>query len=692
MKSIKDHAGSLFSFDIGKYILINLIMTLFLNVYLEMLQRKSPAALLLFIHQRTFMFLFNGLLIFTTLSAVFLLRKKIFAYAMAGGSWLLVGLINGVILSHRKTPFTAVDLTVARSALPVIRAYLSLPQIIACVILMVLMIAGMVCLFLYTREQKRAYDARVGFFWMGLIGLFFLIVLKTGTNKGILARKFDNLMDAYRDYGVAYSFFITAVDTGIDRPMQYSRGAVDRILRHCDQGIQSLKDGEGDQEKRRPNVIFVQLESFFDPGVMKNLKISQDPVPNLHRLQKDYIHGNLNVSVYGAGTINTEFEVITGMNLEDFGSGEYPYRSIIHKRTCDNISYWLEEEGYYRTVIHNNNAAFYDRDKVYANLGFQSFISMENMDISEFNEIGWPKDYVLEDQIMDALETSPEKDLIYTISVQGHGDYPQTPRPEDQEDRIKVTGENMSDNYCNAWTYYANEIYEMDDFIGRLTDRLSSYPEDVILVFYGDHLPGMNIDNKDLEGVNRFQTPYVIWDNYGRSRKEAEKESGDLETWQLASRILGSVKIYKGTLNRYHQTMSDSKKYKKNLRLLEYDMLYGSNFVRRLNGKKDLKPSEIRYGIHDPVITGLSWDEETGDYILEGDYFTDYSRVYGDHIRIRSEKIDRQHIRIPVNSMKKAKELTVIQVSAENEKIHYNESAPWQPDWEVLEESKPAVE
>jgi predicted DNA-binding transcriptional regulator YafY len=121
-------------------------------------------------------------------------------------------------------------------------------------------------------------------------------------------------------------------------------------------------------------------------------------------------------------------------------------------------------------------------------------------------------------------------------------------------------------------------------------------------------------------------------------------------------------------------------------------MLYGSNFVRRLKGKKDLEPSEIRYGIHDPVITGLSWDEETGDYILEGDYFTDYSRVYGDHIRIRSEKIDRQHIRIPVNSMKKAKELTVIQVSAENEKIHYNESAPWQPDWEVLEESKPAVE
>ena len=42
---------------------------------------------------------------------------------------------------------------------------------------------------------------------------------------------------------------------------------------------------------------------------MKNLNISQDPVPNLHRLQKDYIHGSLSVPVYGAGTINECYEI-----------------------------------------------------------------------------------------------------------------------------------------------------------------------------------------------------------------------------------------------------------------------------------------------------------------------------------------------------------------------------------------------
>lgn len=66
----------------------------------------------------------------------------------------------------------------------------------------------------------------------------------------------------------------------------------------------------------------------------------------------------MKVPVYGAGTINTEFEVITGMNMDYFGTGEYPYRSILHKTTCDSVAYWLKERNYESSVIHNNNASF----------------------------------------------------------------------------------------------------------------------------------------------------------------------------------------------------------------------------------------------------------------------------------------------------------------------------------------------
>lgn len=709
MNSIRDFARRMFSLDVGIYLFFNLILTLILNLYLEILLRKSVTGLMDFIRERTFLFLFNGFLIFTTLSVVLLFKKKIFAYVMAGGSWILVGLVNGLILSQRKTPFTAVDLTIAKSALPIIRSYLTMPQIILAVCLIMVLIGGFVCLFLYSREQKRAFDGMVSFCWILLIGAAFTLCLKIGTGRGLLTRKFDNLIDAYKDCGVAYSFFITAVDTGIDRPLNYSQDSVRRILNRTDRKVREMKgqDRVMEDETRKaeeeeavtktadagPNIIFLQLESFFDPTLVRNLEISRDPLPNLHRMQKEYTHGRLEVPVYGAGTINTEFEVITGMNLDHFGSGEFPFRSILHSRTCDNISYWLKGNGYVSSLVHNNNASFYDRDKVYSNLGFDYFISLENMNVTERNEIGWPKDIILKDQILDLLSTTREKDMIYTVSVQGHGDYPGTARPETGEEEIQVTGENLSDYYTNAWTYYVNQIYEMDDFVYKLTQALEYYPEDVILVVYGDHLPGMNVESTDLTRGNKYETPYVIWDNFGYNRDHAEEESANIKAWQLASKVLHEAKIYDGVLNRYHQTMSKTKKYKKNLRILEYDMLYGSNFVRRLKGKKDLLPSKIQYGIHNPRITGLYQDEESGDLILAGEYFTDHSRVYGDHIRIKSEKLGPSRILIPAKNLSGQKELQVIQVSDQNEKILYNRSDPWAFDREaipLLPENDPA--
>ena len=65
------------------------------------------------------------------------------------------------------------------------------------------------------------------------------------------------------------------------------------------------------------------------------------------------------------------------MNMDYFGTGEYPYRSILHKTTCDSVAYWLKEKNYESSVIHNNNASFYDRDAVFSNLGFDNFISIE---------------------------------------------------------------------------------------------------------------------------------------------------------------------------------------------------------------------------------------------------------------------------------------------------------------------------
>ncbi|MBP0061004.1 LTA synthase family protein, partial [Anaerobutyricum soehngenii] len=70
-------------------------------------------------------------------------------------------------------------------------------------------------------------------------------------------------------------------------------------------------------------------------------------------------------------------------------------------------------------MVRNNSASVYERDGVFSSLGFDKFISIENMDIESRKGAGWAKDSVLTRYIMDTLQQTEKKDVIYTISVQG---------------------------------------------------------------------------------------------------------------------------------------------------------------------------------------------------------------------------------------------------------------------------------
>ena len=51
----------------------------------------------------------------------------------------------------------------------------------------------------------------------------------------------------------------------------------------------------------------------------------------------------------------------------------------------------------------------------------------------------WAKDGVLKDQILQALDvTEDQADLVFTVSVQGHGKYPMEPELEDPAVTVEV--------------------------------------------------------------------------------------------------------------------------------------------------------------------------------------------------------------------------------------------------------------
>ena len=139
-------------------------------------------------------------------------------------------------------------------------------------------------------------------------------------------------------------------------------------------------------------------------------------------------------------------------------------------------------------------------------MGFDSFTSKEMMNIQEYTPLGtWPTDDILINEVKKSLDSTPQQDFVYTITVQGHGAYPAEkviPNPE-----ITVNGA-MNEAKNNEWEYYVNEIHEVDKFIGNLIDMLSKRNEKTMVVFFGDHLPTMGLTNEDMISGDIFKTKY----------------------------------------------------------------------------------------------------------------------------------------------------------------------------------------
>ena len=615
---------------LNKYSLVfHGILACALVFVIEWISRHSFTSAVSFCFHAPLTYLYNVLLVFASLLIVYLFKRRAMIRIVLTVFWLLLGIVNGCILASRVTPFNFTDLKLVGDLLNMKSSkYFSMGQEIAVIALLVVLAIFLV--FLAVKGPKfpgRVHRIR------NLICLALCIgaipsITKAAIHSDILAGYFGNLAQGYKDYGFVYSFASSVVDTGMKRPEDYSEEKIDEINH-------DIKTPETSVAKEdMPNIIFVQLETFIDPYELNFLEYSEDPIPNFRKLMKNYSSGHLTVPVVGAGTANTEFEVLTGMGIRFFGLGEYPYKTILKTTTCESAAGVLGDLGYGTHALHNNGGNFYGRANIFSQMGFDTYQSKEMMNITDYNAIAsWPKDDILVKETKKALDSTPDQsDFLYTITVQSHGSYP-TYQVYDNPP-IKVTGgETTEENY--QWEYYINQLHEVDRFIGKLIDSLAKREEKTIVVMYGDHLPTMGLEDEDMAQGNLFDTTYVTWNNFG-----LEKEDKDLAAYQLMAHITDQLGIHEGTIFRYHQSEmnnDDSDTYTDNWELLQYDLLYGDRYS--YHGIDKYPASDLKMGVEDVVIKKTELNEAEGTLTIHGKNFTPWSKVY-----INDTKVDTQYI------------------------------------------------
>ena len=646
-------------------------LPLALPVYLiiEALSRKSVIAPFTFCLKYPAVFLYNLLLVCMTYSVSFLFRKRLFVRCLVSILWLAVGITDFVTLSFRVTPFTAVDLLLIKDAFSIMKHYLNVFQIVLIVAGILLVVSGSVVLLIRSRKSTKGVNFFVGCDFVFLFFLLVLLMCKIFVFSGILERNFGNLNQAYLRNGLPYCFTQSLLGTGISKPSKYSEEEIERILASISatpapsvppiatpvptQGVTPspvpspspalspvptltpapdeptpttappTPTVEISPAATQPNVIFLQLESFFDPEEIVGAQYSETIVPTFRELKKGWPTGYLSVPCVGAGTANTEFEILTGMDIDFFGPGEYPYKTILKKTAVESLATDLSAVGLIPHAIHNNDGDFYDRHIVFSQMGFSTFTPIEYMSGFELTPLGWPKDKMLTAEIMKVLRSTKEQDFIYTISVQGHGAYPTEPSVSDPQFSILSLPSELESSQ-NGLEYFFHQEREMDSFLEDLLTTLSSFEEEVVLVVYGDHLPAFPFENETMKSGSMFQTEYVIWDN----KHPLSVGKRDLQAYELSSYVLNMLDVHDGLFTRFHQTQYQSDSYLKDLEMLEYDILYGN--VESYNGESPYRASDLQFGTDIISISSASVRSKVNNsfvLIVRGENFTPSSVV-----------------------------------------------------------------
>ena len=280
------------------------------------------------------------------------------------------------------------------------------------------------------------------------------------------------------------------------------------------------------------NVIVIHAESIqqFVIGMSFN---GEELTPNLNKLASESIYFDNFYSQVSVGTSSdAEFTSLTSLMPTNTGTAFVSY----FDRTYVSMPSLLSDKGYYTFVMHANKANFWNRDLMYASLGYQRFYSKDDYDIDEVVGLGL-SDTSFFRQSVEKLKEINEMGKPYygtLIMLSNHTPFIDSAAMTDYEVDMKeeVTLEDgtvttVSHPYMEGTKLgqYLKSVHYADQALGEFINLLESEGllENTVLVLYGDHDARLDINdyvrlyNYDPE-TNSILSPddpdYINFDEY----------------------------------------------------------------------------------------------------------------------------------------------------------------------------------
>lgn len=362
--------------------------------------------------------------------------------------------------------------------------------------------------------------------------------LLNGPGDEIQAERNDRL-------GLLAGLYSAWQDSAIEQPNAYNENNMNAIL-HTAQQTAAAAPAANSEVK--PNIIMLMSESFCDPEVvLPDVEFKDDPIPNYRRLIKEFTGGPFLSNTFAGGTGNVEMEVMTGMPIAFLGSAE-DLTALRDRTAYSRIPSIVKTLGYadYATeFVHSYNDRLYNRRENLPDIGFDEVLFEEDFPEDAERAGVYISDMALTEKIIEDYEARDEDRpfFLFGLSMENHQPYfgARYPEPSGLDytcDALDEKGMETLDNVLQG-------LHHADAALGALVDYFEKQEEPTIIVFWGDHLPGLNIgygedtlysllgyvedDNtKDWDSATMKKmhtTRYLVWNNYGAELEAPEEMS-----------------------------------------------------------------------------------------------------------------------------------------------------------------------
>lgn len=277
-----------------------------------------------------------------------------------------------------------------------------------------------------------------------------------------------------------------------------------------------------------PNIIVIMDEAFSDLSIFENELVTNiEPAPFLSSLEENTVRGHALVSVFAGNTANSEFEFLTShtMGFLPNPSNSVPYQQYINAPIyC--LPHLAASLGYETFATHPYLADGWSRDIQYPRFGFQRITFRDEYQNPQTVR-GFVSDQAMYEYILQQLTTRNGINplFLFGVTMQNHSAY----NAVGYESSIDVDGDfPLTEQYLSL-------IHESDKAVEYLLNELEDYPEDTVVLFFGDHMPmieeqifpllnGGSLATLD-EQMLKYTVPFFIWANYDIEEYTMEKTS-----------------------------------------------------------------------------------------------------------------------------------------------------------------------